>query len=116
MLRHRLDGPKTMREQLRHLAEISCQDNVSIRIIPFSAVLDVGVAFQSFTLLEFPHLAINLIEPPVIYVEGTEGALYLEQTTVITRFRQAINGIQQVALSESDSRDLVSTIAKEYSA
>ncbi|MEC3914420.1 helix-turn-helix domain-containing protein [Nocardia sp. CDC160] len=115
-LRHRLGDPATMHDQLRHLTEIGCQENVSIRVVPFGVNMRIGVAFQSFTLLEFPHLAINLIEPPVIYVEGTEGALYLEQQSVIARFRQALNGIQQVALSEDDSRDLVSTIAKEYSA
>ncbi|WP_238595039.1 DUF5753 domain-containing protein, partial [Nocardia seriolae] len=115
-LRHRLGEPAVMSGQLRHIAEVSGQENVSIRVVPFTAVVRFGVAFQSFTLLEFPHLAINLVEPPVIYVEGTEGALYLEQTTVIARFRQAINSIRHVALSEDDSRELVSRIAKEYGA
>ncbi|MFE3989320.1 helix-turn-helix domain-containing protein [Nocardia tengchongensis] len=116
VLRHQIRDSRIMAGQLRHLAEVSSQNNVSLRIVPFSADMNLGVAFQSFTLLEFPHLAINLVEPPVIYVEGTEGALYLEQTNAIVRFRTAIKGIQQVALNESDSRNLVSKIAKEYEA
>lgn len=116
VLRHRIRDPWTMADQLRHLAEVSCRDNISLRVVPFSADMNLGLAFQSFTLLEFPHLAINLIEPPVIYVEGTEGALYLEQPNAIARFRTAFNGIQEVALNEADSRNLVSRIAKEYAA
>lgn len=35
---------------------------------------------------------------------------------MIARYRQAIDGIQQVALTEDDTRKLVLKIAKEYAA
>ncbi|WP_063712714.1 helix-turn-helix domain-containing protein [Nocardia concava] len=113
-LRHGLGGPATMRDQLLHLADIGHRENVSIRVVPFAAGTHAGFAVQSFTLLEFPPFANHLIEPPVVYVEGSVGALYLDQTDVIDRFRRAITDLRRVALSEDDTRDLLSATAKEY--
>ncbi|MFE3956880.1 Scr1 family TA system antitoxin-like transcriptional regulator [Nocardia sp. NPDC059091] len=71
---------------------------------------------RSFTLLEFPPLTNRLVEPPVVYIEGYEGAIYLEQREVIARHRRAIDSLRQVALSEDASRDLVWRIVKECTA
>ncbi|MFB7716789.1 helix-turn-helix domain-containing protein [Nocardia sp. NPDC056100] len=114
VLRHQPGGPPAMIEQLRHLATIGESDNVSIRVIPHSVGMYRGLATLSFSLLEFPDLARHLAEPPVVYTEGSEGALYLEQRDTITRFKDAISEIQRVALSEKDSREFISKIAKEY--
>ncbi|MEV6767991.1 helix-turn-helix transcriptional regulator [Nocardia sp. NPDC051030] len=116
VLRHRPGGCVVMGDQLRRLAEDSERENVAVRVVPFSADAHSGLVFQSFTLLEFPPLASRLVEPPVVYVEGYEGALYLEQTEVIDRHRRAIATLGQVALSEDASRELVWQIAKEYRA
>ncbi|MFD6354200.1 helix-turn-helix domain-containing protein [Nocardia tengchongensis] len=116
VLRHHPGGPAVMAEQLRRLVEESDRANISLRVIPFSATVNSGLVFQSFALLEFPPLAGRLVEPPVVYVEGYEGALYLEQSDVIVRHRRAIASLERVALTETASRDLVCRIAKEYTA
>ncbi|MFE3796828.1 helix-turn-helix domain-containing protein [Nocardia tengchongensis] len=116
VLLHQPGGTRVLAEQLHHLAEISERPNVSIRVIRHNVGTNPGHVVLSFTLLEFPPMASRLVEPPVVYIEGAEGALYLERGDVIDRYRQAISGIQAVALSEEDTRDLVLRSAKECSA
>lgn len=116
VLRHRLGGPSVMAAQLRYLTEVGARDNVSIRVVPFSVDTHAGHGILSFTLLEFPPLSCHLKEPPCVYIDGAEGALYLESDRVIDRFRNAISSLQRVALSENDTRALMSDIAKEYTA
>ncbi|GAB0106862.1 helix-turn-helix transcriptional regulator [Nocardia sp. JMUB6875] len=117
VIRQTPGGPAVMVEQLEHILQVATtRSNVSIRVVPLRSGSHLGLIVQSFTLLEFPPLANHLIEPPVVYVEGFEGALYLERTDMIDRHRQAINDIQRVALSEDDTKQLVQQIAKECTA
>ncbi|WP_330182897.1 helix-turn-helix domain-containing protein [Nocardia sp. NBC_01503] len=116
VLLHQPGGAHVMAGQLQRLAELSERSNVSIRAVPHGVGMYPGLVVQSFTLLDFPPTTSRLVEPPVIYTEGPEGALYLERDDVIARYRQAIDGIQQVALTEDDTRKLVLKIAKEYAA
>lgn len=116
VLRHRPGGPAVMSEQLRRLVEVGERDKVSIRVVPFDVGSHRGLTIQSFTLLEFPRLASRLTEPPVVYLEGAVGLLYHEGDEVIEQYRHAMSALRAVALSESDTRDMVSRIAKEYTA
>ncbi|MGW4122195.1 helix-turn-helix domain-containing protein [Nocardia sp. NPDC004711] len=116
VLRHRPGGPSVMAAQLRRLSEAGERENVSIRVVPSATENNCGLVVRSFTLLEFPPLTNRLVEPPVVYIEGYEGAIYLEQREVIARHRRAIDTLRQVALSEDASRDLVWRIAKECTA
>ncbi|NNH75124.1 helix-turn-helix domain-containing protein [Nocardia uniformis] len=116
VLRHLPGKPEVMAEQLNWLATASERDNISVRVVPFGLAVPRGLVIQSFTLLEFPSLAGRLVEPPVVYVEGAEGALYLERDDVIDRYRKAITAIRAVALNQDDTRELVLNIAKEYAA
>lgn len=115
-LLHQPGGCSVLVEQLLYLAEISEHPNVSVRVVPHDVGSHPGLVIQSFTLLEFPPMATKLVEPPVVYTEGSEGALYLERDDVIDRYRRAIAGIQEVALSDDNTRDLVLRMSKEYSA
>lgn len=106
-----------MSEQLRHLANAGSRSNISIRVIPFGAGGHFGLIAQSFTLFEFPPLHLNRMpEPPVVFVEGFTGALFLEDEGVIERHRSAVENLREVALSENDTRRLVQEIAEEYAA
>ncbi|WP_067651922.1 Scr1 family TA system antitoxin-like transcriptional regulator [Nocardia harenae] len=64
---------------------------------------------------EFPALATRREpEPPVVYVEGFTGALFLEEEATISRHRAALEPIQSKALDEESTRRLVEQIAEEY--
>ncbi|MEV6323947.1 helix-turn-helix transcriptional regulator [Nocardia sp. NPDC051787] len=117
VLRHQVGGREVMSEQSQHLVEIGRLPNVSIRVIPFDAGGHLGLVVQSFTLFDFPPLhASRMAEPPVVFVEGFTGALFLEDDSVIERHKAALASLRQVALSEDDTRVLVQDIAEEYAA
>ncbi|MTE14171.1 DUF5753 domain-containing protein [Nocardia aurantiaca] len=117
VLRSTPGGHAVAVEQLEHLLGlIGSRSNLSIRAIPLDSGSHLGLLAQSFTLLEFPPLASQLAEPPIVYVEGYEGGLYLERTDMIERHRRAIADLQRVALTEDDTKQLVQKIAKEYGA
>jgi transcriptional regulator with XRE-family HTH domain len=116
-LRHQVGGRVVMREQGEHLITIGRLPNVSIRVIPFGVGEHPGLVVQSFTLFEFPSLhPMRVPEPPVVFVEGFTGALFLEDDALIERHRSATEGVRQVALNEDDTRRLVQQIAEEYAA
>ncbi|MGV9410415.1 helix-turn-helix domain-containing protein [Nocardia sp. NPDC003693] len=116
VLRHRPGGPAVMAKQLRWLATSSERRNVSIRIVPFDVGSHQGLTIQSFTLLQFSSGLSGLTPPPVVYLNGALGALYHEQRDEIDRYKEAISGLLAVALSEDDTRNLLSHVAKEYEA
>ncbi|MBF6312886.1 helix-turn-helix domain-containing protein [Nocardia farcinica] len=116
-LRHQVGGVDVMVQQLHHLIEISRLSNVCVRVIPFTAGSHPGLITQSFVLMQFPPLSARAeSEPPVVYVEGYTGALFLEEDAMVERHRAAAESIQRVALDEESTRELVGQIAKEYTA
>ncbi|MBU3064451.1 DUF5753 domain-containing protein [Nocardia sp. NEAU-G5] len=116
-VRHQVGGRTVMAEQAQHLLSAGSLPNVSIRVVPFDAGAHPGLVVQSFTLFEFPsRQPIRIPEPPVVFVEGFTGALFLEDDAVIERHRSTVADVRQVALSEEDTRLLVQGIAEEYAA
>ncbi|MFI7670981.1 helix-turn-helix domain-containing protein [Nocardia sp. NPDC049526] len=115
VLRQRVGSTEVMAGQLSQLIEIGKLPNVSIRVVPFNAPNHLGLVAKDFVYLEFPeHLNPALTEPPVVYVEGFTGMLFLDKPSETARYRTACSSIQRVALSEHDTRRLVEAIAKEY--
>lgn len=115
VLRDQIGGPGVMADQLRRLAEVSQLPNVSIRVVPFTASGHLGSLVGSFVLLEFSKLpATGMIEPPVIFVEGYAGDLYLEREPEVKRYRDAFSEITRVALDENTTRQLMLSIAKGH--
>ncbi|WP_280484108.1 helix-turn-helix domain-containing protein [Nocardia farcinica] len=116
-LRHQIGGAEVMAEQLHHLIDVSRLPNVSLRVVPFTAGPHMGLRTQSFVLLYFPPLSVHVEpEPPIVYVEGYTGALFLEEDALVALHRAAAEDIQRVALDEESTRELVGQIAKEYTA
>ena len=116
-VRHQVGGRTVMAEQAQYLVSVGNLPNVSIRVIPFDAGAHPGLVVQSFTLFEFPPLhPIRMPEPPVVFVEGFTGALFLEDDAVIERHKSTVVDLRQVALSKEDTRLLVQGIAEEYAA
>ncbi|WP_433193213.1 helix-turn-helix domain-containing protein [Nocardia sp. CA-107356] len=114
-LLHHIGGTRVMTNQLRYLVEVGKLPNVSIRVVRFNAPNHLGLATRDFVYLEFPeHSNPALTEPPVVYVEGFTGMLYLDKPGEIERYWAACSAIQSVALDEQDTRRLIEAIAKEY--
>lgn len=117
VLRRVVGGAKVMSSQLRHLADLSTRDNVSLRILPFAAGIPLGDATGPFTVLEFGADSKGKpVEPPVVYVEGFTGDLYLEGLADVRRYHRAHECLQRSALDIQPSRHLLRQVAKEFAA
>ena len=108
-------GPKIMAAQLRHLADMGTRPNISVQILPFSAGLPLGDAVGSFVVLEFGEdKAGRAIEPPVVFVEGFTGDLYLEKPGAVQRYHDAYEDLRRSAADAVASRAMLRQMAKEY--
>lgn len=94
-------------EQLGQLAALAEMPNVSVRVVPFNASSHLGAYVGSFTLLEFPVLLSGLSAPPIVYVEGWAGDLYLEREAELQKYTRALREIDRVALTEAESVALI---------
>jgi hypothetical protein len=94
VLHRPVGGPRVMRDQLRRLLELEELPNVSVRVVPFAIGLHRGVSSSRFTLLRFPvNSAGRESEPPVVYIEGITGALYLDKPHEVERHDAALSRI-----------------------
>lgn len=115
VLRRVVGGAKVMAAQLRHLADISTQPNICLRILPFAAGAPLGVSTGPFTVLAFGTDSKGQpVEPPVVYAEGLTGDLYLERQADVQRYDRAHECLQRSALDIQSSRHLLRQVAKEY--
>lgn len=106
-----------MADQLNHLAGMGQLPNVSVRVIPAKVGTYQGLFAGTFVLFEFPTRAnTDLTRPPIVYVQGFAGNLYLKQPDKIAQHREVCADMERLALDEDDSRRLVLEIAEEYAA
>jgi transcriptional regulator with XRE-family HTH domain len=109
-------GPQVLAEQLDQLVEAAMLPNVSIRVVPLRAGLHRGVLSGPFAILRFPVNGDGQeSEPPVVYVAGFTGALYLEQPSEISRYQDVYADITAAALDGPASRALIRQAAGECS-
>jgi transcriptional regulator with XRE-family HTH domain len=101
-------GPAVMAAQLRHVADVAREPNISLQIIPYSAGAHPAQE-SNFNLLEFTPPV-----PDVVYVEGLMGFMYLEQPHDLKRYRQIFEHLTGLALDEQDSIELVTRIKSSY--
>lgn len=116
-LRRVTGNERIMKAQCLHLAEVGLLPNVSIRVVPMSAGTYRGLMVGTFVILDFPvHPKAALTMPPVVYVQGYLGDLYLDQPDEIRQYREVYAGIERLALDDAESRALILDIAEEYDA
>ncbi|MBA0053056.1 XRE family transcriptional regulator [Streptomyces sp. AJS327] len=103
---HRPFGSHSVMEgQLRHLAEISEQPNVTIQVVPY----ELGghpAESGAFTLLRFPESDLN----DVVYLEQLTSALYLDKRDEVAQYDQVLDRLVNGAASPERSRDLLHEI------
>jgi hypothetical protein len=95
-----------MHDQLRYLAELSVQPNITIQIVPYSAGGHTGL-LGACTIAE---------------LEGTTGIVNLEDiadgrvtddTATVSQVTLRFNSLRSEALPKGSSRDLIVRVAEE---
>nr|WP_281881136.1 helix-turn-helix transcriptional regulator [Nocardia sputorum] len=104
-----------MATQNRYLADVSTRDNVTIRVLPFDAGFPGGVSMPPFVILSFGDSGpVDQIEPPVVYLEGAVGDMYLEDADDVRFYTQRYDRIREAALDVNSSRNLLRQVAREH--
>jgi transcriptional regulator with XRE-family HTH domain len=106
-LLRRVGGSEVMRDQLRHLAEVSVQPNIEVQILPNSVGAHPATSGQ-FVILEFPELS----APDVVYLENMTSNIYVEQEAEVYRYNMAFDGLRGLALDPAESRKLIMELAE----
>jgi hypothetical protein len=96
------------RQQLTALAETATWPNVAVQVIPFTAGANAGMDGH-FVILAFPEPE----DPPVAYVEGLMGDVYVEAGEEVDRFTLAWTQLVIQALDQAESAAMIRTLAKE---
>jgi transcriptional regulator with XRE-family HTH domain len=109
VLHRRVGGPAVMRAQLQRISTSAQLPSVTLQIIPSEA--GAHPAMESvFSILEFEMPLVS----DIVYVEGLVGNIYLERLADLERYRRIFSHLRTIALSPSDSIDLVNKISTSY--
>ncbi|RJO79295.1 XRE family transcriptional regulator [Nocardia panacis] len=114
VLRTVIGSRRVMAEQLKALADASTRDNIKIQILPFDAGYPTGNQIGPFTIMDFGTGGKGRpVEPPVVYVEGFTGALYVDRPKTVQRYREAHGVLRSSALDVPASRRKLRNLVKE---
>jgi transcriptional regulator with XRE-family HTH domain len=108
-LRREVGNRQVMIEQLEHLIEMSQLPHVTVQLIPFTMGAHPGVSGQ-YAILEFPDAA----DSSVVYIEGVTSDLYLEKAQDVQKYSVMYEHLRAQALNADQSREFISSIAKDY--
>jgi DNA-binding XRE family transcriptional regulator len=113
VLRRAVGGREAMAEQLRRLAEVGRQTNVSVRVLPFAAGEHAGM-LGAFSLFDFPvdPRSGEPLEPTLVYAEAWTGAMYLNKPKEAAAHRRVWDDLAEQALAEDASREMIEATLK----
>ena len=98
VLHRQVGGPAVTCQQLTALAETAAWPNVTVQVLPFTAGANAGMDGH-FVILAFPDPE----DPPVAYVEGLMGDVYVEAAEEVDRFTLAWTQLVTQALDPAES-------------
>lgn len=106
LLHRPVGGPRVMRAQLEHLAEMAERPSVEVRMLPYAVGAHAGLS-GSFQVFELANLLTDAATSDTL-----AGTIYVEQEAV-ARYRRAFDELHALALSPSESRQLILSVAED---
>ncbi|MFF4269793.1 helix-turn-helix domain-containing protein [Streptomyces sp. NPDC001536] len=109
-VRRQIGGREVLDEQLEQLLNFGARDGITIRILPFEAGAHYST-LGSFVLLGFPD------DDDLLYLEHAAGSMTGgEDLELLARYQECFHTITELALGESESRDLIDRIKQDLRA
>ena len=99
VLHRQVGGPAVMAQQLEALAETATWPQVTLQVLPYTAGANAGMDGH-FVILAFEAAA---EDPPIAYVEGLMGDVYIEAAEEVDRFNLAWSLLTAQALDPAES-------------
>jgi transcriptional regulator with XRE-family HTH domain len=109
-LRRRVGSNQVMSNQLKAMVELAAIPNMTLQVVPFSLGAHPGLD-NTFTLLEFQST-----QRPVVYIENMAGTLYLERTSDVDRYKEALMHLRAGALDPDSSVSRIEQIRETFEA
>jgi transcriptional regulator with XRE-family HTH domain len=110
VLLRRVGTPALMREQHRHLLDLSDAPNIRMQILPLvRAGLHQAVG-RDFVIFAFADLA----DPKVVYEELVEGSAIQESAEAVGRYSMAFDHARSCAMTEAESRAYLADLADRH--
>ncbi|MFK4106708.1 DUF5753 domain-containing protein [Streptomyces sp. NPDC019531] len=99
-LRRPYGNRETMRDQIRHLIEMSQWENVQLQVLPLNFCGHPS-GCGAFTIMSLPDL------PDIVYLEQLTSALYLEGHQEVAQYRKVLTELQEESPDPDESRNLL---------
>ena len=109
VLRRPLGGPAVMREQVRHLIEVTAMRNVTLQVIPFHSG-GHAAAGGPFSILRFAEPDL----PDVVYLEQLTSALYLDKRDEVDHYLAVMERLCLEAEPAASTAEILGKIIKEF--
>jgi len=93
-----------MSDQLHELLRVGVRPNLEVRIVPIAAGAHAGMS-GSFTLLDVSGFK------PIVYLDSETSSLFLETPIEIDAYRKILASLEDTALDEGQSREMVASLA-----
>ncbi len=91
-----------MRNQLKHLIEVSEQPNITLQVMPFSFGGHAGES-GAFAMLRFPESDLS----DLVYLEQLTSALYLDKHEEVAQYERVMERLQKDSPSPAETRDVL---------
>lgn len=106
-LRMRVGGSQVARAQLQHILQATERENVSIRVIPFTA--------EGFAGVGFPMQYVGGVVPSLdtVQIDTAHGAEFIDAAARLNRYRARFESIDNAALPQDNSSDLIRRVSQE---
>ncbi len=111
VLYRRRGDAKTMRDQLKHLLEMSKRPRVDIQVLPFDAGASPAQDGGSFIVMTFPTEMEN--DPGLVYMELVTGGHYFEKPEEIAEYQRVLTRLHALAADQKASRGIIERAMKE---
>ncbi len=108
VLRLPIGGPAVMSDQLHHLLRMSVRRSVTLLVVPAALGAHAGLSGH-FILMEFAEFR------PVVFLDSETSSLFLEEREEATAYQRILEALAHTALDEGQSRELIATLATEFS-
>ncbi len=107
-LRRPVGDASLRREQYEQVLSMITRPNVHLQVLPSSVGVHPGLG-GSFIVIGFP----DQLDDDVVYVEHSDGAVYLESKPEINRYNMKFDHLRAEALGLVESEALVRQLVKE---
>lgn len=106
-LRMRFGGQDVARAQLAHVAEMSEQSHITIRVIPFN-----GTAFPTTGQgLDYAHGPVHQLD--AAQLDAVHGSELISSVAQLAKYRLVLDRMEQGTLEPKASRDLIHRVIKD---